>query len=193
MAYLKGGTVVDGNLYVEGGLRVKQIIDSSGKKMPHLQDDTSSVGGRIVKFTDANAAIRYSLIEEEYTDADGGTEKISFKDVPTDSEPVSNVLLSMKNVQFFSIKKESNKYNSYLGGTSNLNKLSINFDSVTLNTSTDNIVIGNQGTKKLVGLKKDNYGSILVNGVTYKELTTAQYITEIPDIFIYKVPASSNA
>lgn len=68
MAYLKGGTVVDGNLYVEGGLRVKVVTDSSGKPLPHLADSYSSNPLRLIKFTDENGSISYSLFSENFTD-----------------------------------------------------------------------------------------------------------------------------
>ena len=44
MAYIKGGSVVDGNLYIEGGLVVRNISTSAGGQLPTLDDgDTHSV------------------------------------------------------------------------------------------------------------------------------------------------------
>lgn len=67
MAYLKGGSLIDGNLYVEGGLRVKKITDSSGRPLPHLWDSESSVANCLVKFMDRQGALHSSNVTETFT------------------------------------------------------------------------------------------------------------------------------
>ena len=66
MAYLKGGSVVDGNLYVEGGLVVRNIATSAGGQLPTLDvDDANS--DRLVKFKNNNGALVYSSLKENLT------------------------------------------------------------------------------------------------------------------------------
>lgn len=66
MAYLKGGSVVDGNLYVEGGLVVRNIATSAGGQLPTLDvDDANS--DRLVKFKNNNGALVYSSLKENAT------------------------------------------------------------------------------------------------------------------------------
>ena len=67
MAYIKGGSVVDGNLYVEGGLRVNDIKDAAGNVYPYID---SFVENRLLKWGEVKGAITTSFIdsiEEEET------------------------------------------------------------------------------------------------------------------------------
>ena len=63
MAYLKGGSVVDGNLYVEGGLVVRNIATSAGGQLPTL-DEGDAQSDYLVKFINNNGALRYSSLKE---------------------------------------------------------------------------------------------------------------------------------
>ena len=63
MGYLKGGTVVDGNLYIEGGLVVRNISTSAGGQLPTL-DDGATKSDRLVKFINNNGGLRYSSFGE---------------------------------------------------------------------------------------------------------------------------------
>lgn len=63
MGYLKGGTVVDGNLYIEGGLVVRNISTSAGGKLPTL-DDGDTHSDRLVKFKNNNGGLQYSSFGE---------------------------------------------------------------------------------------------------------------------------------
>ena len=63
MGYLKGGTVVDGNLYIEGGLVVRNISTSAGGQLPTL-DDESALSDRLVKFINNNGGLKYSSFGE---------------------------------------------------------------------------------------------------------------------------------
>lgn len=66
MAYLKGGSVVDGNLYVEGGLVVRNIATSAGGQLPTL-DEGNANSDYIVKFINNNGALKYSSLKENLT------------------------------------------------------------------------------------------------------------------------------
>lgn len=63
MAYIKGGSVVDGNLYIEGGLVVRNISTSAGGKLPTL-DDGDTHSDRLVKFKNYNGGLQYSSFGE---------------------------------------------------------------------------------------------------------------------------------
>lgn len=63
MGYLKGGTVVDGNLYIEGGLVVRNISTSAGGKLPTLDDEATKTD-RLVKFKNYNGGLQYSSFGE---------------------------------------------------------------------------------------------------------------------------------
>lgn len=64
MAYLKGGTVVDGDLFVEGGLRVNSIKDADGNTYPHIGDNSTYVENRLLKWGEENGAIVTAHIED---------------------------------------------------------------------------------------------------------------------------------
>ena len=66
MAYLKGGSVVDGNLYIEGGLVVRNIATSAGGQLPTL-DEGDAQSDYLVKFINNNGALRYSSLKENST------------------------------------------------------------------------------------------------------------------------------
>lgn len=66
MAYLKGGSVVDGNLYVEGGLVVRNIATSAGGQLPTL-DEGDAQSDYLVKFINNNGALRFSSLKENST------------------------------------------------------------------------------------------------------------------------------
>ena len=66
MAYLKGGSVVDGNLYVEGGLVVRNIATSAGGQLPTL-DEGDANSDYLVKFINNNGALKYSSLKENAT------------------------------------------------------------------------------------------------------------------------------
>ena len=63
MAYLKGGSVVDGNLYVEGGLVVRNIATSAGGQLPTLEEGDAK-SDYLVKFINNNGALRHSSLKE---------------------------------------------------------------------------------------------------------------------------------
>lgn len=160
MAYLKGGTLIDGNIYVEGGLRVKQIIDSSGNKLPHLDNDGSSKVKRLVKFTDANAAISYSMIEESYNSSDG-EETIDVTGEGT--ETISKVILGVNGISLVTIEN---------------NIITFDPSNVVFAKTPDTIFVKE---KELKGLVQDASGTIRIGEYTYRESVSS----EVPDIFYY--------
>ena len=81
MAYVKGGSVVDGNLYVEGGLVVRNITTSSGAggQIPTIEDGVA-VGDYIIKFNNELGALNRTALKENET-SDGyfiSTDKNNF-------------------------------------------------------------------------------------------------------------------
>lgn len=81
MAYIKGGSVVDGNLYVEGGLVVRNITTSSGAggQIPTIEDGVA-VGDYIIKFNNELGALNRTALKENET-SDGyfiSTDKNNF-------------------------------------------------------------------------------------------------------------------
>ena len=80
MAYIKGGSVVDGNLYVEGGLVVRNIMSSSGGgKIPTVEDECARAD-YLIKFVNENGAIKYSTLQEHIADTTTlSTDANSFK------------------------------------------------------------------------------------------------------------------
>lgn len=77
MAYLKGGSVVDGNLYVEGGLVVRNIATSAGGQLPTLDTD-SSLSDHLVKFINNQGALFYTQLGESVDKEYIFTDKSSF-------------------------------------------------------------------------------------------------------------------
>ena len=71
MAYIKGGSVVDGNLYIEGGLVVRNISTSAGGKLPTL-DDGATKSDRLVKFINNNGGLHYSSFGETVSSVKDG-------------------------------------------------------------------------------------------------------------------------
>lgn len=73
--YIKGGSVVDGNFYIEGGLRVNSIIDAQGNT---FISTASADKNRLVMFTlaednkTAGQLTNSTLLEESTTITEGG-------------------------------------------------------------------------------------------------------------------------
>ena len=63
MAYLKGGTYVDGDFYVEGTLRVNRIANLANDYFPYLSEAGSSKTHYIVWFSSNDGGIEYSPIK----------------------------------------------------------------------------------------------------------------------------------
>lgn len=63
MAYLKGGTVVDGNLYVEGALKVKNLQSADGSIVA-LVSRWSGAQNYLSKFDSATGALQNTNLNE---------------------------------------------------------------------------------------------------------------------------------
>ncbi len=136
MAYIKGGSVVDGNLYVEGGLVVRNITTSSGAggQIPTI-DDECAKADYLIKFVNENGAIKYSTLQEH-------TEN----NIPT----LSTDATSFK----FQLDGKSNGDSIVFTTEFKNNKTSLDINSEPLNISvntpsTKYVIIG--GAKKVIG------------------------------------------
>lgn len=78
MAYLRGTTVVDGSLYVEGELNVKSVRGADGTIIPYIAEG-SGTGNHLVKFSPKAGAdgeqIDSYLIEEVRTETNDNVSK----------------------------------------------------------------------------------------------------------------------
>lgn len=63
MAYLKGGSYVDGDLYVEGALKVNKVVNSVNDYFPYLSIASGSKQDYLVIFGDNTGGIRFSPVK----------------------------------------------------------------------------------------------------------------------------------
>lgn len=63
MAYLKGGSYVDGDFYVEGALKVNKIVNSVNDYFPYLSVASGSKKDYLVVFGDNSGGIRFSPVK----------------------------------------------------------------------------------------------------------------------------------
>ena len=107
MAYLKGGSVVDGNLYVEGGLVVRNIATSAGGQLPTLDvDDANS--DRLVKFKNNNGALVYSSLKENLTGDTLSTVSSTFNFKVNDNTDALTIKRNNSNIIEVSLNTSSN-------------------------------------------------------------------------------------
>ena len=158
MAYIKGGSVVDGNLYVEGGLVVRNITTSSGAggQIPTI-DDGCANADYLIKFVNENGAIKYSTLKEHIadtttlsTDANSFKFKLSgksnenaivftteFKNNKTsldiNSEP-TNISVNIPSTKYAIFKNNDNTTYTKVIGTEDTD---FNIDKITIDTSSD--------------------------------------------------------
>ena len=129
MAYIKGGSVVDGNLYIEGGLVVRNISTSAGGQLPTL-DDGATKSDRLVKFINNNGGLHYSSFGETVS---------SVKDGEKDRKEV--------NLYVGGTKDEFNTLGVSFGGTKTSNNTKVftitndNTIGISINTSASKIVV----------------------------------------------------
>ena len=107
MAYLKGGSVVDGNLYVEGGLVVRNIATSAGGQLPTL-DEGDAQSDYLVKFINNNGALRYSSLKENSTGDTLSTVSSTFNFKVNDNTDALTIKRNNSNIIEVSLKTSSN-------------------------------------------------------------------------------------
>lgn len=168
MGYLKGGTVVDGNLYIEGGLVVRNISTSAGGQLPTL-DDGDTKTDRLVKFKNYNGGLQYSSFGET---------------VSTDSENLKGV-----NLYVGETKDEFNTLGLSFGKTNNTQVFTITnakgdateIEKIDINTSASNILVEDRGIKGII----NDVSSIDINEDFIENIDENTGISEIPDSFSY--------
>lgn len=163
MAYLKGGTIIDGNVYIEGGLRVKQIVGEDGSSLPSLWSDSSSYPNRLIKFMNIDGKMHYTKLAEESSD------EIAYERVRVAA-----------NQFFLSLGLDDS-------GLDRLDALEINklqdsssnpYFKLNVKATPNNISVSEES---LIGLIKSDSGDIIIGGINYREASEG----EIPDIFYY--------
>ena len=155
MGYLKGGTVVDGNLYIEGGLVVRNISTSAGGKLPTLDDEATKTD-RLVKFINYNGGLKYSSFGETVS-----------------SEGV--------NLYVGETKDEFSTLGLSFGKTNKTEIFTITNGSaikIDINTPASKIMVEDRGIKGIMG----DSSSIDINEKFISDITDT---TEIPEKFSY--------
>lgn len=107
MAYLKGGSVVDGNLYVEGGLVVRNIATSAGGQLPTLNEGDAK-SDYLVKFINNNGALRYSSLKENSTGDTLSTVSSTFNFKVNSNTDALTIKRNNSNIIEVSLKTSSN-------------------------------------------------------------------------------------
>ena len=107
MAYLKGGSVVDGNLYIEGGLVVRNIATSAGGQLPTL-DEGAAKSDYLVKFINNNGALRYSSLKENSTGDTLSTVSSTFNFKVNDNTDALTIKRNNSNIIEVSLNTSSN-------------------------------------------------------------------------------------
>lgn len=168
MGYLKGGTVVDGNLYIEGGLVVRNISTSAGGQLPTL-DDESALSDRLVKFINNNGGLKYSSFGETVS---GDEKKVK--------------LYVGRN------KEEFNSLELYFGNTNTGNSTGVctitngplaNGDpiGISINTSASSILVEDRIIKGIM----DDLSSPTIDDAFINNINENTEISEIPESFSY--------
>lgn len=170
MAYLKGGSVVDGNLYIEGGLVVRNISTSAGGQLPTL-DDNDTKSDRLVKFKNNNGGLRYSSFGETVStvsDTDTGKPK---KEV--------NLYVGETKDEFNSLGVSFGKTdNTEVFTITNANGNATEIEKIDINTSASKILVIEKGIKGIMA----DLSSIDINEKFISNITDT---TEIPEKFSY--------
>lgn len=170
MAYIKGGSVVDGNLYIEGGLVVRNISTSAGGKLPTLDDgDTNS--DRLVKFKNYNGGLQYSSFGETVS-------------------TVSDTGKSKKGVNLYvgETKDEFNTLGLSFGKTNKAEVFTITnakgdateIEKIDINTPASKIMVIDKGIKGII----NNVPSDIYDGFI-DSINENTEISEIPESFSY--------
>jgi len=100
MAYLKGGSYVDGDFCVEGALKVNRIVNSLNDYFPYLSVASGSRQDYLVIFGDNTGGIRFSPIKitggnnQPVTvnlSVDGGVSSVEHLTATTNSWLIKNI------------------------------------------------------------------------------------------------------
>ena len=166
MGYLKGGTVVDGNLYIEGGLVVRNISTSAGGQLPTL-DDESALSDRLVKFINNNGGLKYSSFGETVS---GDEKKVK--------------LYVGRN------KEEFNSLELYFGNTNTGNSTRVctitngnatEIEKIGINTSASSILVEDRNIKGIM----DDSSLPTIDDAFINNINENTEITAIPEKFSY--------
>lgn len=91
MAYLKGGSFVDGKLYVQDSIVVNRLEDNNGNPFPYYSfsdenKDKKTIKDRFVRFADVNGGLDISNMSLK---VEGGEVKLDFFADQMDSDDVT--------------------------------------------------------------------------------------------------------
>ena len=166
MAYIKGGSVVDGNLYIEGGLVVRNISTSAGGQLPTL-DDESALSDRLVKFINNNGGLKYSSFGETVS----GDEKKVKLYVGRNKEEFNNLELYFGNTNTGNSTRVCTITN---GNATEIEKIGIN-------TSASSILVEDRNIKGIM----DDSSSPIIDDAFINNINENTEITAIPEKFSY--------
>ena len=166
MAYIKGGSVVDGNLYIEGGLVVRNISTSAGGQLPTL-DDGDTKTDRLVKFINNNGGLKYSSFGETVS-GDGKGVKLY---VGRNKEEFNNLELYFGNTNTGNSTRVCTITN---GNATEIEKIGIN-------TSASSILVEDRNIKGIM----DDSSSPIIDDAFINNINENTEISEIPEKFSY--------
>lgn len=119
MAYLKGGSYIDGDLFINGSLSVRKLVDTSGSNLPYLYSSESSQINHIIKFATSDGALTSTSIIEEVLN---NVLNITFDD-DVASINVSGGDLNLENISQLNFNTETSKIQSTTENIINLKKI----------------------------------------------------------------------
>ena len=171
MGYLKGGTVVDGNLYIEGGLVVRNISTSAGGQLPTL-DDESALSDRLVKFINNNGGLKYSSFGETVS----GDEKKVKLYVGRNKEEFNNLELYFGNTNTGNSTRVCTITNGPLANGDPI--------GISINTSASSILV--EKDRIIKGIMDDSSSpSPIIDDAFINNINKNTEISEIPEKFSY--------